>query len=366
MRWPCSTRPRRRRHVPRHRRRLRRRPQRAARSAASCAQPGARSVTVADQDGPPRRPQVPELYTLGQLPRLDRPLAGATSASTRSTSSSCTARRRRSTRTTRVFDALDTLVDDGAIAAYGVERGDRRRGAGRDRPAGRRHRADHPQRVPAQAARARCCRPRARPGSASSRGCRSPRGLLSGRYDADTTFAADDHRTYNRHGEAFDVGETSPACPSTPASQAAQRVRAPSRPEGATPAAGRAALDHRAAGRHRRHPRRAQRRAGAGQRRRGRAAAADATSSSRASARRLRRAHPRARARPLVGLQSRPVLRAEFGQGVSARVALDRPRVARSFRRRRAGSALTARPPDPRRDLHPGPHPAGAGVNPNP
>src|SRR4051794_40023799 len=33
-------------------------------------------------------------------------------------------------------------------------------------------------------------------------------GLLSGRYDADTTFAADDHRTYNRHGEAFDVGET--------------------------------------------------------------------------------------------------------------------------------------------------------------
>ena len=33
-------------------------------------------------------------------------------------------------------------------------------------------------------------------------------GLLSGRYDESTTFAADDHRTYNRHGEAFDVGET--------------------------------------------------------------------------------------------------------------------------------------------------------------
>ncbi|QIZ99366.1 aldo/keto reductase [Leifsonia sp. PS1209] len=33
-------------------------------------------------------------------------------------------------------------------------------------------------------------------------------GLLSGKYTADTTFAADDHRTYNRHGEAFDVGET--------------------------------------------------------------------------------------------------------------------------------------------------------------
>jgi aryl-alcohol dehydrogenase-like predicted oxidoreductase len=33
-------------------------------------------------------------------------------------------------------------------------------------------------------------------------------GLLSGRYTAETTFAADDHRTYNRGGEAFDVGET--------------------------------------------------------------------------------------------------------------------------------------------------------------
>ncbi|HEV3379406.1 MAG TPA: aldo/keto reductase [Trebonia sp.] len=33
-------------------------------------------------------------------------------------------------------------------------------------------------------------------------------GLLSGRYTAGTRFAADDHRTYNRHGEAFDVGET--------------------------------------------------------------------------------------------------------------------------------------------------------------
>ncbi|MET1036781.1 MAG: aldo/keto reductase [Aeromicrobium sp.] len=33
-------------------------------------------------------------------------------------------------------------------------------------------------------------------------------GLLSGRYTTETTFAADDHRTYNRGGEAFDVGET--------------------------------------------------------------------------------------------------------------------------------------------------------------
>ena len=33
-------------------------------------------------------------------------------------------------------------------------------------------------------------------------------GLLSGKYDLDTTFAADDHRTFNRDGSAFDVGET--------------------------------------------------------------------------------------------------------------------------------------------------------------
>jgi aryl-alcohol dehydrogenase-like predicted oxidoreductase len=33
-------------------------------------------------------------------------------------------------------------------------------------------------------------------------------GLLSGRYTRQTTFAADDHRSYNARGEAFDVGET--------------------------------------------------------------------------------------------------------------------------------------------------------------
>jgi aryl-alcohol dehydrogenase-like predicted oxidoreductase len=33
-------------------------------------------------------------------------------------------------------------------------------------------------------------------------------GLLSGKYTADTQFAENDHRNFNRHGEAFDVGET--------------------------------------------------------------------------------------------------------------------------------------------------------------
>jgi aryl-alcohol dehydrogenase-like predicted oxidoreductase len=33
-------------------------------------------------------------------------------------------------------------------------------------------------------------------------------GLLSGKYSSSTRFAANDHRTYNRQGEAFDRGET--------------------------------------------------------------------------------------------------------------------------------------------------------------
>jgi aryl-alcohol dehydrogenase-like predicted oxidoreductase len=33
-------------------------------------------------------------------------------------------------------------------------------------------------------------------------------GLLSGRYGLATTFPANDHRTFNRHGEFFDAGET--------------------------------------------------------------------------------------------------------------------------------------------------------------
>lgn len=33
-------------------------------------------------------------------------------------------------------------------------------------------------------------------------------GLLTGKFSPQTTFAPDDHRTFNRHGEAFDKGET--------------------------------------------------------------------------------------------------------------------------------------------------------------
>jgi aryl-alcohol dehydrogenase-like predicted oxidoreductase len=33
-------------------------------------------------------------------------------------------------------------------------------------------------------------------------------GLLTGKFTKDSSFAADDHRSFNRHGEEFDVGET--------------------------------------------------------------------------------------------------------------------------------------------------------------
>ncbi len=50
-------------------------------------------------------------------------------------------------------------------------------------------------------------------------------GLLSGRYTADTTFAADDHRNFNRHGEAFDVGETFSGVPYEVGLAAVERLR---------------------------------------------------------------------------------------------------------------------------------------------
>ncbi len=51
-------------------------------------------------------------------------------------------------------------------------------------------------------------------------------GLLSGRYDETTTFAADDHRTYNRRGEAFDVGETFSGVPFEVGVSAAREIAA--------------------------------------------------------------------------------------------------------------------------------------------
>lgn len=61
-------------------------------------------------------------------------------------------------------------------------------------------------------------------------------GLLSGRYDASTTFAGDDHRTYNRHGEQFDVGETFAGVPFEVGLEAVEELRGLV-PEGSTLAA---------------------------------------------------------------------------------------------------------------------------------
>ena len=60
-------------------------------------------------------------------------------------------------------------------------------------------------------------------------------GLLSGRYDETTTLGADDHRTYNRHGEAFDVGETFSGVPFDLGLEAVRALSA-AVPEGATTA----------------------------------------------------------------------------------------------------------------------------------
>ena len=60
-------------------------------------------------------------------------------------------------------------------------------------------------------------------------------GLLSGKYTAETTFAENDHRSYNRSGEAFDVGETFSGV-DFDSGVAAAREFATLVPQGATPA----------------------------------------------------------------------------------------------------------------------------------
>lgn len=105
------------------------------------------------------------------------------------------------------FDALDQLVDEGRIRAYGVS----------VETCAQALRAIARPRVATVQIILNCFRlkpleqvlPAARDAGVGII-ARVPlaSGLLSGRYDEHTTFAPDDHRSYNRHGEAFDVGET--------------------------------------------------------------------------------------------------------------------------------------------------------------
>ncbi len=109
--------------------------------------------------------------------------------------------------TEAVYDALDTLVEEGAVRNYGVsvERADEALAA-----IERGNTATvqiilnafrlKPLDAVLPAARAAGVGIIARVPLAS--------GLLSGKYSTSTVFPADDHRNYNRSGAAFDVGET--------------------------------------------------------------------------------------------------------------------------------------------------------------
>jgi aryl-alcohol dehydrogenase-like predicted oxidoreductase len=106
-----------------------------------------------------------------------------------------------------LYDALDTLVEEGGVAAYGVsvEKVEEALAA-----IARPHVAT--VQIIVNAFRLKPLEevfPRAQQAGVGII-CRVPlaSGLLSGKYDASTTFAADDHRSFNRDGSAFDVGET--------------------------------------------------------------------------------------------------------------------------------------------------------------
>ncbi len=109
--------------------------------------------------------------------------------------------------TDTVFDSLDTLVAEKRIAAYGVSVETRAEAlAAIARP------GVATVQIVLNMLRMGPLRdvlPRAREAGVGII-ARVPlaSGLLSGKYDERTVFAANDHRNYNRHGEAFDIGET--------------------------------------------------------------------------------------------------------------------------------------------------------------
>jgi aryl-alcohol dehydrogenase-like predicted oxidoreductase len=133
-----------------------------------------------------------------------------------------------------VFDALDTLVAEKRVAAYGVSvstcdealtaiarpgvasvqvilNAFRRKPLERVLPAAQAAGVGIVARVPLAS------------------------GLLSGRFRHDSVFGADDHRAFNRHGELFDVGETFSGVDYDIGVEAAREF-AELAPEGVTPA----------------------------------------------------------------------------------------------------------------------------------
>ncbi|GAA1991170.1 aldo/keto reductase [Catenulispora subtropica] len=166
---------------------------------------GGEGITVATKMGR-RMPQVPENYTLDNFRAwTDRSRTNLGVDTLDLVQLHCPPTVVYST--DEVYDALDTLVAEGRVAAYGVSVETRAEALAAIRrpgvatvqiilnmlrlapladvlPAAREAGVGIITRVPLAS------------------------GLLSGRYDENTTFAPEDHRTYNRHGEAFDVGET--------------------------------------------------------------------------------------------------------------------------------------------------------------
>ena len=135
----------------------------------------------------------------------------------------------------RVFDTLDGLVASGALSAYGVsvETVDEALTAiARPHVASVQIILNVFRRKPLE----RVLPAAAEAGVAIIARVPLASGLLTGRYDETTTFAADDHRTYNRDGEAFDVGETFSGVPYDVGVRAARQVAALT-PQGATTAA---------------------------------------------------------------------------------------------------------------------------------
>lgn len=134
----------------------------------------------------------------------------------------------------RVFDALDEMVDDGWIRNYGVsvETTDEAMTA-----------LEQPRLATIQIILnvfRRKPLERVLPAAAAAGVgiiARVPlaSGLLTGRFGEDTTFAPEDHRSYNRHGDAFDQGETFSGVPYEVGVSAAKEFKSQV-PLGVTPA----------------------------------------------------------------------------------------------------------------------------------
>ena len=248
----------RRRQLHRHRRRLRRRAQRATGRAAAPRAQG-RAHLRGHQGRPPAAARNPRRATRARTSPPGSSSSLRTSRRTRSTCFSSTARIPTCTTGRRCSASSTTSCARASCAttASAWRRWTRRLRAIRHpgvqsvqiifnmfrlKPADRvlRRRARAPGRDPG---------PRAI-------GQRPPHGQAA---EADSTFAADDHRGFNRNGERFDKGETFSGVPYDVGLQAVDELR-PLLPTGATPGAARAALDPHVPGGHLHHPRRRRRR----------------------------------------------------------------------------------------------------------